>query len=118
MANTDTLYKQQFGQQGSIFTDVDGAIKPPSNKVFIAIQMVADSTFDTSGGLVSDTSNDAFGCLGTNTSIHDASTQSVAKGTGGDAVDASNTFPAGLTIFGRWTEIDLDAGAIIAYIGN
>ena len=118
MANTDTLYKQQFGQQGSIFTDVDGAIKPPSNKVFIAIQMVADSTFDASGGLVSDTSNDAFGCAGTNASIHDESTQSVAKGTGGDAVDASNTFPAGLTIFGRWTEIDLDAGAIIAYIGN
>ena len=118
MANTDTLYKQQFGQQGSIFTDVDGAIKPPSNRVFIAIQMVADSTFDSSGGLVSDTSNDAFGCPGTNTSIHDDTTQSVAKGTGGDAIDASNTFPAGLTIFGRWTEIDLDAGAIIAYIGN
>jgi len=118
MANTDTLYKQQFGQQGSIFTDVDGAIKPPSNRVFIAIQMVADSTFDSSGGLVSDTSNDAFGCPGTNTSIHDDTTQSVAKGTGGDAIDASNTFPAGLTIFGRWTEIDLNAGAIIAYIGN
>ena len=118
MANTDTLYKQQFGQQGSIFTDVDGAIKPPTNKVFIAIQMVDNSTFDATGGLVSDTSNDAFGCAGTNTSIHDASTQSVSKGTGGDAVDASNTFPAGLTIFGRWTEIDLDAGAIIAYIGS
>ena len=118
MANTDTLYKQQFGQQGSIFTDVSGAIKPPSNKVFIAIQMVADSTFDTSEGLVSDTSNDAFGFVGTNASIHDHSTQSVAKGTGGDAVEVSNTFPAGLTIFGRWTEIDLDTGAIIAYIGN
>ena len=65
-----------------------------------------------------DTSNDAFCCVGTNASIHDASTQSVAKGTGGDAVDVSNTFPAGLTIFGRWTEIDLDVGAIIAYIGN
>ena len=118
MANTDTLYKQQFGQQGSIFTDVDGAIKPPLNKVFIAIQMVAESTFDADGGLVSETSNDAFGCIGTNASIHDGVTQTVAKGTGGDQVDNANAFPAGLTIFGRWTEIDLNAGAIIAYIGN
>ena len=34
------------------------------------------------------------------------------------AIDASNSFPAGVTIFGRWTEIDLDAGMLIAYIGE
>ena len=30
---------------------------------------------------------------------------------------ASETIPAGMTIYGRWTSIDLTSGAIIAYIG-
>ena len=118
MANVDTLYQQQFGQQGSIFTDVDGAISPPNNKVFVAIQMVADSTFDSSSGMVADVSNGGLGFPGTAASIHDGTTASNVVGTGGDVVDVSNTFPAGLTIFGRWTSINLGAGAIIAYIGG
>jgi hypothetical protein len=30
---------------------------------------------------------------------------------------ASETIPQGLTIFGRWTAIDLTSGACIAYVG-
>ena len=30
---------------------------------------------------------------------------------------ASETIPAGMTIYGRWTSIDLTSGAVIAYIG-
>ena len=42
-------------------------------------------------------------------------------GTGGQAVDASQEFPAGMTIYGRWDSVSLNAddtdGGIIAYFG-
>ena len=41
-----------------------------------------------------------------------------AGGSGGLQIDHGNTFPKGITIYGRWTEIDLNsAGTVIAYIG-
>ena len=52
MANIDTLYKAQFGQYGSVFTSVSGALTPPENRVFVAIQIIADVTFETNGGLI------------------------------------------------------------------
>ena len=118
MANVDDLVKKGFGQLGSVFTDVDGAITPPTNKVFIAITFLADTTLDASGGLVADTNYGSAEFVGTEAAAHDASTATITSGTGGDQIDASNTFPKGCTIFGRWTEIDLDAGMIIAYIGE
>jgi hypothetical protein len=118
MANVDTLYKQQFGQQGSVFTDADGAITPPTNKVFVAITFLAGTTLDSSGGLVSDTSNDSIEFPSTQASAHDAGAATSVSGTGGDQIDVSNSFPAGVTIFGRWTSINMGAGMLIAYIGQ
>ena len=102
-----------LGQSGSIFTDTDGTIKPPTGTVFVAITFLDDTTLDTSGGLVAE---DSALYANTEAAAH-SSTQSTTSGTGGDQIDVSNTFPAGVTIFGRWTEINLDAGLIIAYIG-
>ena len=120
MANVNDLYQKGFGQTGSIFADGDADLKPPTNRVFIAITFLADSTLDASGGLVGDTSNDAVEFVGTDVAAHDATAGNATKVSGeqGMAIDASNSFPAGVTIFGRWTEIDLDAGMIIAYIGE
>ena len=119
MANIDDLYKKGFGQLGSLFLDGDGAASPPTNKVFIAITFLSNTTFDASGGLVADTSNSSLEFVG-NTAAHDATdgSETTITGSGGVVVDASNSFPAGVTIFGRWTEIDLTAGALIAYIGE
>tara|TARA_R100000700_G_scaffold39890_1_gene53864 strand:+ start:82 stop:666 length:585 start_codon:yes stop_codon:yes gene_type:complete len=41
------------------------------------------------------------------------------EGVGGMAIDASNSFPGGLTIYGRWDSVSLNDndGAIIAYFG-
>jgi len=102
-----------LGQSGSIFTDIGGAIKPPTGTVFVAITFLDDTTFDSSGGLVSE---DSALYANTEAAAH-SSTQSTTSGTGGDQIDVSNTFPAGVTIFGRWTEIDIGTGLIIAYIG-
>ena len=100
-----------FGQMGSMFNDGTAAMTPPTNKVFVAITMLTDCTFDSSGGLKAD--NDSAGA-----GLEYIGTEAVSSGGGGLQVDVSNTFPKGVTIYGRWTEIDPAAGTCIAYIGD
>ena len=127
MGINSTEVSYGFGQLGSVFNDGNAAIKPPTGKVFVAITMLADTTFDTTAGLVADNSRDLeyVGSLfardtdGTvNDAAHDEAAPTDSLGQGGKAVDVSNTFPKGITIYGRWTEIDVAAGTIIAYIGE
>ena len=120
MANVDDLVKKSFGQMGSVFTSVAGAITPPTNKVFIAITFLTDTTLDSDGGLVADTNYRSCEFVGTQAAAHDlgAGNETITSGSGGDQIDVNDTFPKGCTIFGRWTEIDIDAGMIIAYIGE
>ena len=109
-----------FGQLGSAFNDGDAVMTPPTGKVFVAITMLADTTFDSIGGLVAD--NDSAGAgleyVGTGAAAHDASPATTSSGTGGTQVDINNTFPEGVTIYGRWTSINPGSGTIIAYIGD
>jgi len=127
MANIDDLYNSSFGQMGSVFTDTaNAAITPPTNRVFVAITFLADTQLETlatnPGGLTADTSNDGVEFLGTDIAAHDLTTtnETNISGAGGKIVDGSNTFPKGVTIFGRWTKAmikDGGAGSFIAYIG-
>tara|TARA_R100000963_G_C4554472_1_gene45996 strand:+ start:77 stop:460 length:384 start_codon:yes stop_codon:yes gene_type:complete len=106
-----------FGQSGSVFIDTGSApSSPPTGSVFIAITFVDDTTFDSSGGLIAE---DSAKYVSTEASSHDNAdgSESTTEGSGGLQIDVSNTFPAGLTIFGRWSEIQLDSGMVIAYIG-
>jgi len=43
--------------------------------------------------------------------------ETVDEGSGGKVVD-SVTFPKGIVIYGRFTEIDVDSGSVVAYIGD
>jgi len=129
----DTAY--QFGQLGSVFLDASGAASPPDGKVFIAITFLADTVFDASGGLVPQTKADIVKgantgkVLATVDGLEWASTEAAAhnlgdgsetaiSGSGGLQIDASNTFPKGVTIYGRYIEIDITSGMCIAYIGE
>ena len=115
MANIDTLYKTQFGQQGSVFTTSDdNPLVAPTNRVFVAIQIIVDCTFDTNGGLIADTSNPS---LVFPTTLDGSGNAVYTQLYGGNPIDVNDTFTAGTTITGRWTEIDLASGAVIAYIG-
>ena len=124
----------QMGQMGSVFLDASGAASPPDGKVFIAITMLDDTVFDASGGLVSQV-NETI-ALGTSTGkvmatehgLEWANTQTAAhnladgsetviSGSGGLQIDASNTFPKGVTIYGRYVEIDITSGMCLAYVG-
>mgnify|MGYP001161067226 CR=1 FL=1 len=113
------LYTREYtGQDGAVYTTSSSdAIVPPTGKAFIAITMLEDTTFDSSGGLVAVTATkwfntaDAAGDLG-------SGLETTAEGSGGKQISNSVTFPQGLTIFGRWNEIDVNSGSVIAYIGD
>ena len=97
-----------LGQAGCVFVDTATAIVAPAGSVFVAITFLSDVTLDASGGLIAEDSS------------RWANTEAAASagGSGGTQVDNSNTFPKGITIYGRWTEIDLDStGTLIAYLG-
>ena len=97
-----------LGQAGCVFVDTATAVVAPTGRAFVAITFLSDTTLDASGGLIAEDSS------------RWANTEAAASagGSGGIQIDASNTFPKGFTIYGRWTEIDLDsAGTLIAYIG-
>jgi len=123
--STDTAYA--FGQLGSVYTTASSEeINPPTNKVFVAVTMLSDTIFDDAGGLVADiplSGSDQY--IGTEQPAHDlaAAGETTDEGTGGLIIGGTTeadavTFPKGVTIYGRWTEIDVYSGAVVAYIGD
>ena len=116
--STEVAYN--FGQMGSILhvggsapitsdtsgiAVVDDAI--PVGAVFVALTFIEDCVFEDSGGLIAENVKHFISTEGTPLGI-DAN--------GGKVAD-SIVFPAGVTIYGRWTTIDLTSGKLIAYIG-
>ena len=77
------------------------------------LQIKYDTTLDTAGGLIAE--YDGSGRKYP-TTLNGSSAAVYTQAGGGDAVDVNDTFPKGITIFGRWTEIDIAAGSIIAYV--
>ena len=122
--STEVAYN--FGQLGSVFTDTANTpITPPTGKVFVAITFLQDTQLEllatNAGGLTADTSDPNAEYIGTDVAAHDAGTATTITGTGGKIIDNSNTFPKGVTIYGRFTSVeigDAKVGSLIAYIGN
>ena len=112
MANKYAVVEAQnlaMGQSGSIFVTGTVAVTCGAGTgVFVAIQFIEDTVFaSASGGLIAETEQLFPDDTGTGTLI-DAN--------GGAAIDGE-TFPQGMTIFGRWTGFTLASGACIAYVG-
>jgi len=96
-----------LGQKGAIFVNGTTAVTSSSG-VFCAIQFIEDTVFDSgTGGLIAESTQKWPDSTGTGTAI-DAD---------GGAVTDSETFPQGMTIFGRWTGFTLASGACVAYVG-
>ena len=98
-----------LGQGGSILVTGTTAVTCGTGSgVFVAIQFMEDTVFaSASGGLVAETEQ---------LYPDDAGTGTLIDANGGAAID-SETFPQGMTIFGRWTGFTLASGACIAYVG-
>ncbi len=134
MGINSTEVSYGFGQLGSVYTTASSdAIKPPTNKVFVAITMLSDTIFDDTGGLVAEqrvnntitgsVTNNVY--IGTEAAANDLAdgSETVDEGSGGLIIGGTTeadavTFPKGMTIYGRYTEIDVYSGAVIAYIGD
>ena len=112
MGINSTEVSYSFGQLGSGYCKDNVEFKPPAGKVIVGIQFLQDTllaalTADTAQG------NDAA-FIGFAT----------VAGNGTNADDLTNTalFPAGMTIYGRWTNVQLAAaqadGGIICYFGE
>tara|TARA_R100001463_G_scaffold528_1_gene2316 strand:+ start:188 stop:541 length:354 start_codon:yes stop_codon:yes gene_type:complete len=106
-----------FGQLGSIHVastnaatligGVDGSTTR-IEKVFVAITFLEDTVFASdSAGLTPEDAQNFPSSNGTSTDI-DANAGSVVDG---------ETFPKGVTIYGRWTGFKLVSGRVIAYVG-
>ena len=117
-----------LGQLGSGFVDNTGAFLPPAGKVIVAITFMSDLKFSA---LTAELPTDAtFKRPQTSAGVAEINsfgtvTQTAANGTqagsAGYTPDASNVFPKGLTIYGRWKGFTLAAadstGGLIAYFG-
>lgn len=108
MGYLDNTVEYGFGQLGSGYTTNGDEVTPPSGKVIVAITITEDAKFEE---LVADTSNYSGGVAYFGDSDVDA------NGAGSQAVPTSDLFPAGITIYGRWTKIELGQGAAILYYG-
>ena len=95
-----------LGQGGSILIDQDTTDQDAVclNGIFIAIQFIEDTVFAT---LTGETSQ-LFVSSGQTSTTIDANAGAAAT---------TVTFPQGMTIFGRWTTINLASGACVAYVG-
>ena len=105
MYNLQDAAMIQLGQVGSAFLDTDGTTFTPSGgRVVGAITMITDWGFDT---LTAD------GGIGTYFNTTGA-------GAGGDTLEAADSFPAGLTIYCRWTDVSIQTSGqqCICYLGD
>ena len=107
-----------LGQAGSVFVDASTAtaVKPPTGLVFVSITFLDDTIFNATTGLVAEDENQY---VNTAAAAHNEAdgAATTTQGELGAQIDGTHTFPAGVTIFGRWTEIDITSGLLIAYIG-
>ena len=112
--NVDTQITSQnarlFGQTGAILVTGNGAVSNLiSGKVFVAIQFLEDTVFDSgAGGLTADSTM-------ANKFPDDTAVSSDVSANGA-AID-SITFPKGMTLYGRYEGFKLSSGKVIAYLG-
>tara|TARA_R100001244_G_C5077920_1_gene113118 strand:+ start:156 stop:485 length:330 start_codon:yes stop_codon:yes gene_type:complete len=92
-----------LGQVGSAYFNGTNTYTPQSGKVVIAIQVIDDCVF--SSATVAEST--------------DFTDQDTAEGGTNADVFGTDTFPAGVTIYGRWTAVQLTtAGAVMLYMGS
>tara|TARA_R100001530_G_C4277819_1_gene144801 strand:+ start:37 stop:360 length:324 start_codon:yes stop_codon:yes gene_type:complete len=92
-----------MGQAGSAFLDTDSTTFTPSSGVVVAITMITDCGFDT---LTAEGGTGKF----INTD---------GAGAGGNTLVAGDSFPAGMTIYGRWTSVSIQTTGqqCVCYVG-
>jgi len=91
-----------LGQVGSAYLSDTSTYSPQSGKVVIAIQVIDDCAF-------------ANGMVAENTNFTD---NDIPEGGENANSFSGESFPAGVTIYGRWTAVALTSGTVMLYMGS
>ena len=110
LSNQGVASQMAFGQHGSAYIDTATPLTPPTGKVIVAITFLDENT---PTGLVAEDPSTIFN---TGEASHNESSATPTEGTGG-LILASQAFPKGLTIYGRWTSFTPSATGCIVYFG-
>ena len=101
---TNNIEKQSFGQAGAQFENTTAE----RTGDFCSITIIADAQFHTlEWAELTDIAQSGSAAHADRKLAAESDTSTTDP----------QTVPAGVTIYGRWTEIDLDGGSVIAYIG-
>ena len=98
------IHKYSSGESGSIGLGqvgsavLDSGESAVSINIAVAITMLEDTTFTT-------LTQSSAAITGTGTSTH------------GNSIVNTDVFPAGVTIYGSWTAVTVNAGLCIIYLG-
>ena len=113
MGINSTEVSYSFGQLGSGYLDQTRLFTPPTGKVIVGIQFLQDTEL---AALAADTAQ------GNDAAFFSFTTVSDGNGSNADELTNTALFPAGMTIYGRWTKVQLKAtqaeGGIICYFGE
>ena len=95
-----------LGQVGSAYIDTEDQYTPPTGLKIIMITMLTDVEFSE---LTPSSVNDNFG-----------TSSATQPGTNGSQLVAGDTFPTGITIYGRWDTCTLNSAGdkAIIYFGS
>jgi len=116
MGYLDNTVEYGFGQLGSAYLrDADIDFTPPSGLVIVAITVIETCEFNE---LVADTSGHTAADGSTGVAYFGTQDAVGMNGTGADPVGTADDFPTGITIYGRWTKVDIDQGKVILYFGR
>tara|TARA_R100000808_G_scaffold14732_1_gene34596 strand:- start:722 stop:1024 length:303 start_codon:yes stop_codon:yes gene_type:complete len=87
-----------LGQVGSALLDDGESAASLGENSIVALTMLEDTTFTT-------LTQANASITGTGTSTH------------GNSVVNTDVFPAGVTVYGRWSAVTVNAGLCVAYLG-
>ena len=97
------------GQMGSILVNDTTAVTcGVSGGTFVAIYMLTDTVFNSGAGGLSSAVSQSF--------LDDTETSTNIDADAGTAIDGI-TFPAGMTLYGKYNGFTLASGSVIAYVG-
>ena len=111
---TSNIDKQSFGQAGA--TMLKGVDQAVTNVDICAILIVNDAVFDSAGTDWPELSKavDTTGDGALDDSVHSADT-GAATVKSKEAFVTPTIWPAGITIYGQFSKVKLDSGAVLCY---
>ena len=105
ISNQGVASQAAFGQFGSSYSNTIGhSIKPPAGKVIVAITFLEDLKLDI---LTAENETDGLNAYASFNHTNEGASLDVS--TNGEAIGTGTIFPKGLTVYGRWTEVSLQA---------